>query len=99
MHWNEYFAFMVISGYPPSAGTACPSEHHLAVWAAKQRLKYRNERLTSLQVSMLKHLPGWAWGPPVTLSAEYQIELKCVPLSTTHTKLGGLVTLSPVPPR
>lgn len=58
---KRYHAFVDLNGCAPRARSADAAERALADWAARQRHRHRNNRLSSGQEEALLSLPIWTW--------------------------------------
>lgn len=73
---RSYRVFVVTERRAPRYRSTSDRERRLAAWAAKQRWKYRAERLSAHRVSRLEALPLWSWGSHPPLSAAYVAQVR-----------------------
>ena len=100
---RSYRLFVVTERRAPRYRSTSERERRLAAWAAKQRLRYRAERLSAHRVSRLEALPFWSWGSHPDLSAAYVARVRLlaweheVGLGAARVDLRTLIIVLPVP--
>lgn len=100
---RSYRLFVATERRAPRYRSTSDRERRLAAWAAKQRWRYRTERLNAHRVSCLEALPFWSWGSHPHLSAAYVARIRLLAweyeagLGAARVDLRTLNIVLPVP--